>query len=44
MVGYGDFYPVSTLGKIVCVFLMFWGNFLLSLLIVSMANFVEFNR
>lgn len=44
LVGYGDIYPVSTMGKIVCTIMMFWGNFLISLIIVSMANLVEFNR
>lgn len=41
-VGYGDIYPVSTLGKIVCVFMCFWGNFLISLMIVSFGRLVEF--
>lgn len=43
-VGYGDLYPVSTMGKIICVVIMFWGNFLISLIIVSLANLVEFGR
>jgi voltage-gated potassium channel len=43
-VGYGDIFPVSTMGKIICVIIMFWGNFLISLIIVSLANLVEFER
>lgn len=42
-VGYGDIYPVSTMGKILCLLMCFWGNFLISLLIVSMAGVVEFD-
>lgn len=44
LVGYGDIYPVSTMGKAVCVVMMFWGNFLISLIIVSLAGLVEFDR
>lgn len=43
-VGYGDIFPVSTMGKIICAIIMFWGNFLISLIIVSLANLVEFGR
>ena len=32
------------MGKLVCVVMMFWGNFLISLIIVSLANLVEFDR
>ena len=42
-VGYGDIYPVSTMGKILCLLMCFWGNFLISLLIVSMAGVIEFD-
>ena len=41
-VGYGDIYPVSTMGKCVCIIMCFWGNFLISLIIISLANLVEF--
>ena len=43
IVGYGDIFPISTMGKCICVFMMFWGNFLISLIIVSLANLVEFD-
>jgi protein tyrosine phosphatase len=32
------------MGKIVCVFVMFWGNFVMSLVIVSLANLVDLNK
>lgn len=44
IVGYGDFYPTSLLGRFVTVFVMFWGNFLQSLIIVSIAGLVEFDK
>lgn len=43
-VGYGDLFPTSLLGRIVTVFVMFWGNFIQSLIIVSIAGLVEFDR
>jgi len=36
-VGYGDIYPDSTMGKVICVFMCFWGNFLISLIIVTLS-------
>ncbi len=42
-VGYGDIYPVSTMGKLICVVMCLWGNFLISLIIVSLAEYVELN-
>lgn len=43
-VGYGDIFPISTMGKCICVFMCFWGNFLTSLIIVSLAGLVEFKQ
>lgn len=34
-VGYGDFVPITSLGKIVTICTAFWGGFIISLLIVS---------
>ena len=42
-VGYGDFYPVTTLGKAAVVANCFWGNFLVSLIVVTLATYVEFS-
>lgn len=32
------------MGKLVCVFIMFWGNFVMSLIIVSLASLVDLSR
>lgn len=38
-IGYGDIYPITTLGKFVCIVICFWGNFLISTIIVSLTQF-----
>lgn len=42
-VGFGDFYPVSILGRIIAIFACFWGTFLISLMVAAMTVAVEFN-
>ena len=42
-VGYGDFYPQTTLGKIIAVLACVWGTILISLMVVSMTFSVEFS-
>lgn len=42
-VGYGDIYPVTTQGKVSCVFACFWGNFVISLIVVTLASLVQFS-
>lgn len=44
LVGYGDYYPSSILGRCWTVFMMFWGNFIQSLIIVSVASLIEFDK
>lgn len=34
-VGYGDYFPVSPIGKIISIITAFWGGFIISLMIVS---------
>jgi hypothetical protein len=41
-VGYGDYYPQTHLGRVICVFACLWGNFLISLMVVSLNISVEF--
>jgi len=37
-VGYGDIYPHTSGGRIICVITAFWGTFLVSLLVLVVAN------
>jgi len=41
-VGYGDFYPRSHWGRFIIIFATFWGVFLISMCIVSVANYRNF--
>ena len=36
-VGYGDFYPVTHLGRLIDVIACFWGTFLVSMMVLSMS-------
>jgi Ion channel len=38
-IGYGDFYPCSHMGRFITIFATFWGVFLISMSIVSVANY-----
>jgi hypothetical protein len=42
-VGFGDFYPVSILGRAIIVIACFWGTFLISLMVAALTVAVEFN-
>jgi voltage-gated potassium channel Kch len=37
-VGYGDFYPRTTIGRIIDVVLVIWGIFIVSLMVVVLTN------
>jgi len=41
-VGYGDFYPVTDFGRLVGTIVCIWGVFLVSLMVVSFTNLLEF--
>ena len=41
-VGYGDFVPETFLGRTVAIFACVWGNFLISLMVVSLTQSSEF--
>ena len=42
-VWFGDFYPISILGRIIVVIACFWGTFLISLMVAALTYIVEFN-
>jgi Ion channel len=42
-VGYGDFYPQNHLGRGVCVIAIFWGIFLVSMMVVTLTNSSSFD-
>jgi UDP-N-acetylmuramyl pentapeptide phosphotransferase/UDP-N-acetylglucosamine-1-phosphate transferase len=37
-VGYGDFYPRTHIGRTITVFLIIWGIFIVSLMVVVLTN------
>ena len=41
-VGYGDFYPVTSIGRSVAVLACLWGNFIISIMVVSLTFSSEF--
>jgi voltage-gated potassium channel Kch len=41
-VGYGDFVPKTNLGRTVAVLACIWGNFLISLMVISLTVSSEF--
>jgi len=42
-VGFGDFYPISILGRVIVVIACFWGTFLISMMVAALTFIVEFN-
>jgi hypothetical protein len=42
IVGFGDYYPRSHLGRLVIILTTFWGVFLISMCIVSVSNYRKF--
>jgi hypothetical protein len=43
IVGYGDIYPVTNLGRTICIIACIWGVFILSLFVVALTNTTEFS-
>ena len=41
-VGYGDFYPATHLGRCIGVIACLWGNFIVSIMVVSLTFSSEF--
>jgi len=42
-VGYGDFFPKTTLGRLIGIIIAFWGVFIVSLFVVSLSTMLEFD-
>ena len=40
-VGYGDYYPVTNLGRLIGIITAFWGVFFVSLFVVALTNTLE---
>lgn len=43
-VGYGDYYPRTTFGRIIDVFLVVWGTFIVSLMVVVLTNTLNMDQ
>lgn len=42
-VGFGDYYPISILGRTIVVISCFWGTFLISMMVAALTYVVEFD-
>ena len=43
-VGYGDFYPVTYMGRMVVTIASLWGAFLTSMFVVALSNLIAFDK
>lgn len=43
-VGYGDIYPRTVLGRIVCILLVIWGIFVVSIMVVVLTNTFQMDQ
>jgi hypothetical protein len=43
-VGYGDFFPISNLGRIIGILACLWGVFIVSIFVVTLTNLLEFTK
>ena len=43
-VGYGDIYPKTYFGRIVGIFICFWGFFIISFFVLTVENILSFNQ
>jgi hypothetical protein len=43
-VGYGDFFPKTVFGRFIDVFLVIWGTFIVSLMVVVLTNTLNMDQ
>lgn len=43
-VGYGDYYPITTLGRLICVFASIGGTCLTSFMVITLQNSIQFTE
>ena len=43
-VGYGDYYPISNLGRFIGILACLWGVFIVSIFVVTLTNLLEFTK
>jgi len=43
-VGYGDYYPRTTFGRVIDVILVVWGTFIVSLMVVVLTNTLNMDQ
>ena len=41
-VGYGDFFPKTTMGRVVGIIICFWGVVVVSIFVVTLTNMLAF--
>lgn len=43
-IGFGDYYPRTHLGRMICVLSCFWGVFIVSMMVVTLTNATTFTQ
>ena len=43
-VGYGDYFPISNLGRTIGILACLWGVFIVSIFVVTLNNLLEFSK
>lgn len=43
-VGYGDMFPCTSCGRIVCIILVIWGIFIVSIMVVVLTNTFQMDQ
>ncbi len=43
-VGYGDFYPHTSIGRVIILFVAIWGTFIVSIMVVVVSNTLNMEK